>query len=165
MARSAPRSAPNSYLLVSLRCQLRWLVCYNQVLRLLQLLVVAIAVLIGQAEGCQLHYVRADGTPCPSCPRTPCLQPAAHVAVKALAPAADCKQCCHLRACGTTHGPGPLASSPILVSAEFAILPAIIPAIQSPVQWRNAVSVHIAASLPNAPPISTTGRSPPIPLS
>jgi hypothetical protein len=88
----------------------------------------------------------------------------AALAAPAVALEADCKSCCHLAACTSNHGSKAAASSPAHVEVA-AVLVEPLPQLVVSTGALVAVSVHVQAFFPNAPPGESQGRSPPFRLS
>ncbi len=138
-------------------------ILYTCALRLLHALALIVALLIGQVQTCRSVYVQADGSVCPTCPESPCVQ--REVKTGSIVDA-DCTVCCKLTYCSTDHKSPALRNSSNVIFEVHAVLVATLRPITTPSFIpREVISIHVQNFFANAPPDLHPGRAPPVHLS
>jgi len=127
----------------------------QSIVRFLHTLVFLLALVLGQATPCRSVYVRGDGSECITCEVAEAAPATQSVITE------DCRNCCQLSECDRGHGSTSAQISPSITDVEMA-LPPELPVIVLQVPPKTAaVSIHVQACLPNAPPAVHFGRAPP----
>jgi hypothetical protein len=130
--------------------------------RVARILLLILALAVGQAHACSAFYLCADGAVCSTCSDSPSETQFSDIDVCADAATepADCQACCELAACATET-----QSAALALSVQFQQPAAFVePSLDLPIEPKTRAShgiVGFESQLTHGPPGNVDSRGPP----